>query len=146
MADTATLGAFSDDGEAQAAYTAAKRRLLWRRRLLPIATFLILLVLWEVGVRVFDVKPFIAPAPSAVFTVLANKFPMLMQNLLPTAIEAISGFMLGNLAAISIARIAVFILPSVRGYPSSRPIFSRTRRARLRSSPSRAGSMVAMSS
>lgn len=97
------VGAFVDDGEAQAVYLAAKRRLVWRRRLLPLIAFLALLVIWEVGVRVFDVKSFIAPAPSAVFAVLVGKFPMLMQNLLPTAIEAISGFMIGNLAAIMIA-------------------------------------------
>lgn len=103
MANTATMGAFVDDNDAQAIYLAAKRRLLWRRRLLPVVTFLTLLVLWEVGVKIFDVKPYIAPAPSAVFQVLVTKFPMLMQNLLPTAIEAISGFLLGNLAAISIA-------------------------------------------
>lgn len=103
MANTATMGAFVDDNDAQAIYLAAKRRLLWRRRLLPVVTFLTLLVMWEVGVKIFDVKPYIAPAPSAVFEVLVTKFPMLMQNLLPTAIEAISGFMLGNLAAISIA-------------------------------------------
>ena len=103
MADTATLGAFLDDDEAQSAYLATKRRLMWRRRLLPVATFLALLVLWEVGVKLFDVKPFIAPAPSAILSVLVNKFPMLMQNLLPTAIEAILGFMIGNIAAILIA-------------------------------------------
>lgn len=103
MANTATMGAFVDDNDAQAIYLAAKRRLLWRRRLLPVITFLTLLVMWEVGVKIFDVKPYIAPAPSAVFQVLVTKFPMLMQNLLPTAIEAISGFLLGNLAAISIA-------------------------------------------
>jgi NitT/TauT family transport system permease protein len=103
MAATTTLDAFRDDGEAQAVYLAAKRRLMWRRRLLPVATFLILLVLWEVGVKVFDVKPFIAPAPSAIFSVLVNKFPMLMQNLMPTAIEAILGFLIGNTAAILIA-------------------------------------------
>jgi NitT/TauT family transport system permease protein len=103
MANTATMGAFVDDNDAQAIYLAAKRRLLWRRRLLPVVTFLTLLVMWEVGVKIFDVKPYIAPAPSAVFEVLVTKFPMLMQNLLPTAIEAISGFLLGNLAAISIA-------------------------------------------
>ncbi|MBL0933309.1 MAG: ABC transporter permease [Rhizobiaceae bacterium] len=97
------MGAFVDDNDAQAIYLAAKRRLLWRRRLLPVVTFLTLLVMWEVGVKIFDVKPYIAPAPSAVFQVLVTKFPMLMQNLLPTAIEAISGFLLGNLAAISIA-------------------------------------------
>lgn len=103
MANTATMGAFVDDNEAQAVYLAAKRRLLWRRRLLPVITFLTLLVLWEVGVRVFEVKPFIAPAPSAIFSVLVSKFPMLMQNLLPTAIEAVAGFIIGNVAAILIA-------------------------------------------
>ncbi|CAG0965220.1 MAG: ABC transporter permease [Rhizobiaceae bacterium] len=103
MADTATLGAFADDNEAQAVYLAAKRRLMWRRRLLPVAAFLTLLVLWELGVRIFDVKPFIAPAPSAIFAVLVNKFPMLMQNLMPTAIEAVLGFAIGNVTAILIA-------------------------------------------
>lgn len=97
------LGAFADDNEAQAVYLAAKRRMEWRRRLLPLVTFLALVVIWEVAVRVFDIKPFIAPAPSAIFTVLIGKFPMLMQNLAPTAIEAVSGFLIGNLAAIAIA-------------------------------------------
>lgn len=103
MANTATLGAFADDNEAQAVYLAAKRRLMWRRRLLPVAAFLTLLVLWELAVRIFDIKPFIAPAPSAIFAVLVNKFPMLMQNLMPTAIEAILGFAIGNVTAILIA-------------------------------------------
>jgi NitT/TauT family transport system permease protein len=98
-----SLGAFVEDGEAQAIYLAAKRRLLWRRRLLPVIAFLTLVVLWEVAVKVFDIKPFIAPAPSAIFTVLVSKFPMLMQNLAPTAIEAVLGFLIGNLAAITIA-------------------------------------------
>lgn len=97
------LGAFADDNEAQAVYLAAKRRMEWRRRLLPVVTFLALVVIWEVAVRVFEIKPFIAPAPSAIFTVLVSKFPMLMQNLAPTAIEAISGFLIGNFAAIAIA-------------------------------------------
>lgn len=103
MASTDTLGAFADDNNAQEIYLAAKRKLLWRRRLLPVATFLLLLLIWEFGVKIFEVRPFIAPAPSAVFSVLVNKFPMLMQNLLPTAIEAILGFIIGNVAAILIA-------------------------------------------
>jgi NitT/TauT family transport system permease protein len=101
--NAAPMGAFVEDDDAQAAYVARKRRLMWRRRLLPLAALLALLVAWEVGVRVFEVKPFIAPAPSAIFTVLVGKFPMLMTNLMPTAIEAISGFIIGNLAAIMIA-------------------------------------------
>lgn len=106
--DTAALGAFVEDDHAQQIYLAAKRRMLWRRRLLPIAALLGLLVIWEISVVVFDIKPFIAPAPSAIFDVLVNRFGMLMSNLLPTAIEAISGFLIGNLAAIAIATAFVY--------------------------------------
>lgn len=101
--NASTLTAFAVDDEAQAVYLAARRRLVWRRRLLPIVAFLSLLVIWEIAVKVFDIKPFIAPAPTAIFGVLVNRFGMLMQNLLPTAIEATSGFLIGNLAAIAIA-------------------------------------------
>lgn len=101
--DTAPAGAFVDDDHAHQIYLAAKRRLLWRRRLLPIVALLSLLVLWEISVAVFDIKPFIAPAPSAIFDVLVNRFGMLMQNLLPTAIEAVAGFLIGNMLAIIIA-------------------------------------------
>src|SRR5918911_1450277 len=47
--------------------------------------------------------PFIAPSPAAVGAMLWAKFGLLMSNLWPTAIEAVSGFALGNLAAIVIA-------------------------------------------
>lgn len=96
-------GAFATDDDAQAKYIAHKRRMKWRRRLLPLAALIVLLVIWEISVHVFDIKPFIAPAPSAIFTVLVSKFPMLMANLWPTAIEAIAGFIIGNVAAITIA-------------------------------------------
>ena len=36
-----------------------------------------------------------------------DRFGMLMDNLAPTAIEAICGFLLGNLAAISLATVFV---------------------------------------
>ncbi len=39
---------------------------------------------------------------------LYTRFDMLMTNLLPTAIESVSGFMLGNLAAISLAAAFVY--------------------------------------
>lgn len=39
---------------------------------------------------------------------LYERFGMLMDNLLPTAIEAICGFALGNIAAISLATVFVY--------------------------------------
>ena len=68
----------------------------------------LLLVLWEAGVEIFHIKPFIAPAPSAVALVLAKQIGLLLQNLAPTAIEAVSGFAIGNLAAIMIATVFVY--------------------------------------
>jgi NitT/TauT family transport system permease protein len=101
-------GAFVDDAEAQARFAAHQRHLAWRRRLLPAAAIVGMLLLWWWAVEQFDIKPFIAPSPVAVAAVLYDRFGMLMSNLLPTAIEAVCGFALGNLAAISLATVFVY--------------------------------------
>jgi NitT/TauT family transport system permease protein len=101
-------GAFVEDVEAQARFLARKRYLAWRRRLLPVVAVVVFLFLWWWVVEQFDIKPFIAPSPVAVVDVLVQRFGMLMSNLLPTAIEAICGFLLGNLAAITLATAFVY--------------------------------------
>ncbi|MDX0284706.1 ABC transporter permease subunit [Sinorhizobium meliloti] len=103
MAITTNRSVFAENDEAGDIYLSAKRRMLWRSRILPIVALSGLLILWEIAVLMFDIKPFIAPAPSAILKVLISNFPMLMHNLLPTAIEAVSGFAAGNLAAIAVA-------------------------------------------
>ena len=99
---------FVEDAEAQARFAARQRYLAWRGRLLPIAAVIVFLLVWWQAVEIFDIKPFIAPSPVAVAEVLYTRFDMLMANLLPTAIEAVSGFALGNLAAISLATAFVY--------------------------------------
>jgi NitT/TauT family transport system permease protein len=97
-----------EDDAAQRRFEAHRRYLAWRRKLLPFAAIVLLLVLWEAGVAIFHVRPFIAPAPSAVAALLVKKIGLLLQNLAPTAVEAVSGFVLGNLAAIVIATVFVY--------------------------------------
>ncbi|HJQ57178.1 MAG TPA: ABC transporter permease [Vineibacter sp.] len=92
---------------AEAAFHAARQRALWRRRILPGVGALALLGIWALLVYVLEVPPFVAPSPQAVAQTLVGKFGMLMDNLLPTAIEAVCGFLLGNLAAIVIATVFV---------------------------------------
>ena len=58
----------------------------WRRRLLPLGAAILLLVLWQLAVVVFHIRPFIAPAPTAVAATLYDKFGLLIGNLAPTAI------------------------------------------------------------
>ena len=76
--------------------------------LLPIGAVPLLLLLWWQAVVQFDIKPFIAPSPQAVAAVLYDRFGILMANLLPTAIESILGFALGNLAAVVVATVFVW--------------------------------------
>jgi NitT/TauT family transport system permease protein len=92
---------------AEAAYRRARQREVWRRRLLPAVGIAAVLLLWAAAVYLFNVPPFIAPSPLLVATTLYAKFDVLMINLLPTAIEAVSGFLLGNITAILIATVFV---------------------------------------
>lgn len=88
---------------AEEAYLRRQNRERWQRRILPVAGVVGLIALWAALVYVFKVPPFVAPSPLAVLNTLVAKFPILMANLRPTAIEAVSGFLIGNFAAIVIA-------------------------------------------
>ena len=89
------------------AWAAARQRRLWRRRVLPALGIGGLVLLWWAVIAAFGVKPFIAPTPWAVLETLYDKRDVLLANLLPTALEAAGGFVLGNLAAIAIATVFV---------------------------------------
>ena len=92
---------------AELAFAAVQRSEQLRRILLPLAGGAALLLVWWALVEIFQVKPFIAPAPQVVARTIWDKFGLLMSNLAPTAIEAVGGFVLGNFAAIVTA--AVFV-------------------------------------
>src|SRR6266567_2351541 len=103
---TASPQAGMEDPAARA-YFSAKQREQWRRRTLPVLGLFGLVFLWWAVVAGLDVKPFIAPSPQLVVQTMVNKWPVLWQNLIPTAIEAVGGFMLGNFAAILLATVFV---------------------------------------
>jgi NitT/TauT family transport system permease protein len=92
---------------AEQTYRVAQSRARMRRRALPALGILTLIGVWAALVYIFKVPTFVAPSPQLVAATLFNKFNILIANLLPTAIEAVSGFLLGNLAAILIATVFV---------------------------------------
>jgi NitT/TauT family transport system permease protein len=105
-ATAAAAGAPDLDAE-EARWRAAQSRERRRRRLMPALGIVGLVALWWAVVVVFDVKPFIAPSPWAVAQTLWNKRAVLLGNLVPTATEALCGFLLGNAAAIGVATVFV---------------------------------------
>jgi len=88
---------------AESAFRAEQSRARMRRRLLPAAGVVALIGVWAGVVYLLKVPPFVAPSPQLVAITLVSKFNILIANLLPTAIEAVSGFLLGNFTAIVIA-------------------------------------------
>ncbi|MFV0490809.1 MAG: ABC transporter permease [Pseudorhodobacter sp.] len=70
---------------------------------IPILTAAGLILIWELGVRIFGVPTYIAPAPSDVWGALTGRFGLLMSNFWPTLYESLAGFFVGNLAAILLA-------------------------------------------
>jgi NitT/TauT family transport system permease protein len=88
---------------AQAEFRRVKQREAWRRRILPCLGILIGIGAWEAIVVLLKVPPFIAPAPLVVVETFIAKFDVLMNNLWPTVVEAIGGFIAGNIFAILLA-------------------------------------------
>lgn len=70
---------------------------------IPLGTALILLLIWQIGVRFFEVPTYIAPAPTDVLNVFRNDFGLLLHNFWPTFTVSIVGFFAGNVTAILIA-------------------------------------------
>ena len=93
--------------EEQARFEAMQRRERRRRRWMPAIDIAALIGLWWAIVAAFDVKPFIAPSPWAVAQTLFAKRDILLANLLPTAGEALGGFLIGNVVAILVATLFV---------------------------------------
>jgi len=104
-ADTLSSAPQLDDEQAR--YRDARRRERWRRRAMPALGIIGLLLLWWAVVVIFQVKPFIAPSPWAVLQTLIAKRDVLLANLIPTAGEALGGFLMGNLVAIAVATLFV---------------------------------------
>jgi len=92
---------------AEDAFRAAQSRSRMWRWILPVLGIISLLGVWAVVVYVLKVPTFVAPSPQLVAVTLFEKFGILMANLLPTAAEAISGFLVGNIAGILIATVFV---------------------------------------
>ncbi|MBL1422049.1 MAG: ABC transporter permease [Alphaproteobacteria bacterium] len=75
----------------------------FKKNWLPMFTTMMIFVVWELGIRIFGVPEYIAPAPSSVFATLVEERDVLVRNFLPTLYESLAGFVLGNFIAITLA-------------------------------------------
>ena len=74
---------------------------------LPVLGAASLLLAWQYLLPLLGVPAYIVPTPTAISGVFQKNFALLMDNLRPTLIEALAGFVIGNLAAVLLAILFV---------------------------------------
>ncbi|TIO79589.1 MAG: ABC transporter permease [Mesorhizobium sp.] len=74
---------------------------------LPVLGAASILIAWQYLLPLLGVPAYIVPTPTAIFGVFQKNFPLLIDNLRPTLIEALAGFVIGNLAAVLLAVLFV---------------------------------------
>ena len=74
---------------------------------LPVLGAASLLLAWQYLLPLLGVPAYIVPTPTAISGVFQRNFALLMDNLRPTLIEALAGFIIGNLAAVLLAVLFV---------------------------------------
>ncbi|WP_421913416.1 ABC transporter permease [Mesorhizobium sp.] len=74
---------------------------------LPVLGAASMLLAWQYLLPLLGVPAYIVPTPTAIFGVFQKNFSLLMNNLKPTLIEALAGFVIGNLAAVLLAVVFV---------------------------------------
>jgi NitT/TauT family transport system permease protein len=69
----------------------------------PFWLILILLVLWDIAIRVFRIPPYLVPPPLAVVKQLFIEWPMLLREMMPTLYATLGGFALSAIIGVPIA-------------------------------------------
>ena len=91
----------------------AMRRSVWQRILFsawmrPILLIVILLVVWDLAIRLFRIPPYLIPAPEAVVKQLVAEWPKLWRESLVTTYATLGGFALSIAFGIPMALLIAY--------------------------------------
>ena len=103
-----------------AATSAAGSGLGVLRKLTPLAGIVTFLLIWQIFVVVYDVPPYLLPAPAAIAHAFVDQFPLLLSNGWVTVYEMLAGYALAVGIAIPLAiaitssqRFNEFVMPTM---------------------------------
>ncbi len=69
----------------------------------PLWLILLLLILWDIAIRLFNIQPYLIPPPLAVVRELGAEWPMLLSQSLPTLYATLGGFAASAVVGVPIA-------------------------------------------
>ena len=91
----------------------ASPRPFWQRALLsawarPVLLVILIIVLWELAIRIFRIPPYLIPAPQAVVGQLVAEWPRLLKESIPTTYATLGGFALSIAFGIPMALVIAY--------------------------------------
>jgi NitT/TauT family transport system permease protein len=66
---------------------------------------LLVLVAWELAIRLFNIRQFLLPRPTSIVQALIEQWPILLSKGLSTLRSAVGGFILGSAAGVAVALV-----------------------------------------
>mgnify|MGYP000390849994 CR=1 FL=1 len=69
----------------------------------PFWLLLMLVIGWDLGIRVFNIKPYLIPTPWSVAEQLVKEWPMLWRETLPTLYATLGGFVASAIVGVAAA-------------------------------------------
>jgi len=78
------------------------QRLAWLR---PLILLVLLVVGWDLAIRLFRIPPYQIPAPADVVATLWEEWPMLLSQAWPTTLATVEGFLLSAAFGIPVAML-----------------------------------------
>ena len=85
-----------------------KNHWLMAPALRPIWLVLLIVLLWDLSIRVFDIKPYLVPTPWAVAQSLVGEWPMLWRQTLPTLYATLGGFAASAIVGVLLATVIAY--------------------------------------
>lgn len=83
------------------------RRLIQAQWLRPLIFLVVLVVAWDLAIRLFRIPPYQVPKPADVIATLWADWPMLLSQAVPTTAATVQGFILSALFGIPMAMLIV---------------------------------------
>jgi putative hydroxymethylpyrimidine transport system permease protein len=71
--------------------------------IIPLATAVLLIIVWESAVRIFNVYEYILPAPSVIIKTLIKNIPVMWKHVLSTFLVAVLGFIISVVSAVIVS-------------------------------------------
>jgi len=70
---------------------------------IPLASLVVIVVAWDLAVRIFDIAPYVLPSPQRTFEALQDDWEILRDGAVITSKEFITGFLIGAVAGFAFA-------------------------------------------